>query len=193
MIKIVKHIEEVELTFGSEKIISTLPHIHSSEESIRAEVPIDISFNERWTVSHKSCDGHSVSFSESGNHNWNFINRLFSRFYEKELLETIADGFDSLKVLETDKSKFAFLTREDFNDPNANLFNIPQVKFNHYTCKESGCVFLCRFVQGEPISPDPRYPEGKEGLLRLFEIVQIEIEDGLTFEELLNKYAKEVN
>lgn len=183
MIHIERHIQTVKLSFAEAKLLPSLPHIQSSARPITSSVPADITFNEAWTVHHEcACGDPGVSFSPT--HNWAFINRLFSRFHTYDFLETLAEAFDSLRVLEPTSSEFMFLTTADFDDATASILQIPQVTFNHYACEACGGEFLCRLSQGHPIQPDPRHPKGREGRLIVHEIAQIGWE-GRDFQTLL--------
>jgi hypothetical protein len=191
--KIIKQVENVELSFDERKIIKTLDHIHSSDESLSINIPLDIKYNEEWSIRHDvDCEECSIGFSRYHKENWQFISRLFSRYYHEELLEVFGKCFDSLHVFESEKSKYTFLTKADFNDDKAPIYAIPQVNFNYYKCEKCNTQFLCRFSEGLPRDPDSRIPKGMEGRLLIHEIVQFEMEDDIEFLDYLESFAKEV-
>lgn len=188
MINIKKHIGTCEVSFDTKKIISTLPHVHASDTHLKLNVPFDFTFNENWTLSHTcNCENGRVSFSKTKN--WHFLSRLFSKFYEDDFLESLALAFDSLRVFESSKSNFMFLTKVEFNDDSAPIYRIPQVYFNYYTCDKCKSQYLCRLTEGGPLPADRRMQKGREGLLIIHEVVQFELFVEGEFLSILRKYT----
>ncbi len=188
MISVVRQIKTVDISFEDKKIIHTLPHFNSAHDPFLLQLPIDIKYNEHWKITHECDQDITISFSRAPQHNWNFINRLFTRYYKKELIHILADSFDSLQAFQSEKSEYIHLTPSTFKDKKAPIYSIPQVKFNAYSCEKSGKQFLCRFAEGLPIDADRTYPQGLEGRLMLKEIVEIELDSKSNFTDFVKSY-----
>lgn len=151
------------------------------------EVPCRVEYNQSWNVSHNcNCENNKIHFSRNENHNWNFINQLFSRFYPEETLEVIASCIPSLKIYKSEKSPYVFLTKKEFNTVDAGILQIPQVNFNYYKCDKCNTDFLCRISVNNPIPPDRGFPDGMPGLLMIHEVIELKNNTHLSIIEYLD-------
>lgn len=193
MFKYVKNIDHVQVMFQNHRYINQLGKINEPNQYVDKDLPFSMLYNEPWEIFHNcDCSNKRIRFCKEDNFKWFFINRLYSKYSSIELLKVLCGLFKSLKLIELSKSSMIFLTTNDFNENNAPIWKVPQVKLNFYECRACYTTYLCRLSEGMPIEPSKEYPEGLCGTLILREIIQFDSPEGMFFTNFLRDNQKNI-
>ena len=192
MITKIAEVLEVDYTLSD---IPNIPNINERQvngEYLNCSLPASFRYSGAWSISHlcTTC-GSKVSFQNLPKQTYLHANRLFSKFYKKELLEALANIFPTTKVIKSSNSDYYFLTNAEFEGNIVSDIFIPQKTFAYYSCPECNSEYLCRFRHGHPIEAHRGNPAGKLGTIWIDEIIQIKSKnERMQFSDVLKKYRK---
>ena len=111
---------------------------------------------------------------------------LCSKYYDISFLNFVSNLFVKTKIISNEKGDFIIF--ENFYEEDFPITSSIQPIF--YPCKECNSEFLCLLRIGFPYPPDKGCNQGLIGTIFIDEIIQIKIDDGERFINLLEKYRK---
>lgn len=186
-------ITKVDYCLKGEPFIADIKDLQENGVHKDKSLPLNFNYNRHWIVSH-SCNkcGSKIDIQEFPIRNFEPINKLYTKYYSKEILEAISKLFPTTKVFKSGNSDHLFLTNLDFEGNIVSDLFIPQKMFAYYSCSECQTEYLCLYRQGHPIEPDRGTPEGRLGIMYIDEIVEFETQSDGNFLDLLRSHKKDL-
>lgn len=191
MMNELSRITKIDYSLQGEPLISDIKNLQEKGDYIHQGLPLSFNYNGHWIVSHP-CDNcnEKINIQELPTKNFEPINRLYTKHYSKEILDTIAKLFPTTKVFKSSNSNHFFLTNSEFKGNIVSDLFIPQKTFAYYSCPNCMHEYLCLYRQGYPIAPDRGTPEGRLGIIYIDEIVRFETQGDRNFLDLLKNHRK---
>lgn len=194
MIKKIAEINSITYTLLGESIIKTIVKKQKNGSYSNQILPIEFEYNGSWYASFncKKCS-KNIKFGENKYQNFTSTGSIFTRTFDEKFLHLMEELFPKTKVYQTTKSQYKFLTNKAFLKIDADVLSIPILTFIYFSCPYCNAEYLCRFRQGYPYEPDPARPEGLIGEIFIDEIIQIEVEEGKRFTDLMEEFKIKPN